>query len=298
MANTFLSSTQIASAALGLLRRDIMLPATVYRSAQADFTAGSGATVNIRKPASLSARVYTDTLRTAGTPITVDDLTETSASLVLDNHIYSAVAVTDEQLTLDIVNFGRQVLEPQTVAVAEDAEDVLAAKMNALATELTVAAGGTDIHEQIIAARRTLNQANVPQRNRWLAVSPEIEAQLLQDTENRLVKYDASGDSPNVALREAIVGRLYGFNVVVSNALTAYSAVAYHQDAFAFAMVAPAVPDGATFGRSISDNGMALRWLRDYDAAFLRDRSVVSVLAGAVLLDGNRVVKLLGSAAV
>jgi hypothetical protein len=296
MANTFLTAPQIAAAALGLLRRDIVLPATVYRNVERDFTTGAGATVNIRKPATAVARTYTDTLRTAGTPITVDDLTETLVPVVMDTHLYSAVACTDEQLTLSIANFGAQVLEPQTVVVAESSENVLATKMNGLASQLTIKLDGTDAHTQIINARKLLNKASVPAGDRFLAVSPEVEATLLADPDRRLVTYDGGGPTGQNALRDAIVGRLYGFTVVTSNALTAGTAVAYHRDAFAFVMRAPAVPDGAPFGRSVADRGIAMRWIRDYDSGFLRDRSIVSTFTGATVLDAVRAVKLTTSA--
>lgn len=299
MANTFLTPTTIAAAGLGLLTRDIVLPATVHTDAQANYVGAVGDTINIRKPATATNRVYTDTLRTAGTPITVDDLTETSIPLVLDTHNYSAVAITDEQLTLKISDFGQQVLYPQVVAVAEGTEGVLATVMNSAAVVATnsaiaAAADGSNIHAKILQARKVLNQAKVPLADRFLAVSPEVEAALLVDNENRLVRYLNSGDNPNVALRQAIIGSLYGFTVVSSVALTAGTAVAYHRDGFAFASVAPKVPDGANFGASQTYGGMALRWLRDYDAAFLRDRSVVSVLCGAKVIDDRRTVRITG----
>lgn len=290
--NTFLTEQQIASAALGLLRRDIVLPATVNRDIAANFRAGAGDTINVRVPAKAVARQYTQALRDAGTPITVDPLSESSIPVKLDTHTYSAVACTDEDLTLSIVNFGLQVLDPQTAIVSESAENRLAAEMNALASEVAVAADGSNVHAQIIEARRLLNAANVPQGDRYLAVSPDVEAMLLKDPDRRLVTFDGGGPLGQQALADATVGRLYGFTVVTSNALTAGTANAYHRDAFTFVMRAPAVPDGVPMGRSVADSGVAMRWIRDYDAAFLRDRSIVSVLTGAKVLDGNRVVKI------
>ena len=293
MANTFLSDSLIARTGLALLRREVVLPATVFRDARnGNSDARIGATINVRKPATTAAREYSDALRTAGTPIVVDDLTESSVPVVLDKNIYSAIAVTDEDLTLKIQDFAAQVLAPQVLAVGNAAEDRLAAEMNALASQVSIAAGGGDVHAKIIEARRRLNVAHVPAAGRTLAVSPDVEAFLLNDSQNRLVRYEASGDADNSALREATIGRLYGFEVVVSTALAAGTALAYSRDAFAMVLVAPAVPNGATFGQALSDRGMAMRWIRDYDAGFQRDRSVVSVLAGAKLLDAARVVKL------
>jgi hypothetical protein len=69
--------------------------------------------------------------------------------------------------------------------------------------------------------------------------------------------------------------------VVTSNYLTAKSAIVFNEDAFTFVTRAPVVPDGATFGQGASYSGLSMRWLRDYDPAYLRDRSIVSSLVGA-----------------
>jgi hypothetical protein len=53
--------------------------------------------------------------------------------------------------------------------------------------------------------------------------------------------------------------------------------------------VAPAVPHGVTAGSRMAQNGLAMRWIRDYEALKLRDRSVVSSFAGctSVADDGS-----------
>src|SRR5690606_21032090 len=53
----------------------------------------------------------------------------------------------------------------------------------------------------------------------------------------------------------------------------------------AFANVAPEVPAGVTLGASTVFDGLAMRWIRDYDPNFLRDRSVVSSFAGAASVE-------------
>ena len=295
MANTILTAATIARASLGLLLRDIVLPGTVNRDAESDFSGQVGQTVNIRIPASFSSHVYTQTLRAAGTPITVDDITEGSIPVVLDQTIYVAAAASDEELTFSIVDFGKQVLDPQVAAVAIGMENILAAAMNAIAagtitySKATVKSGGSAI-DAVLAARAELTAAKVPAGGRYLAVSPEVETALLQSPD--LVRFDGSGDSPNQALREATVGRLFGFTVVSSPAITTKTAIAYHQDAFAFVTRAPIVPAGVVFGQSATYAGLGMRYIRDYDSLFLRDRSIVSSLAGAKLLDANRAVKI------
>jgi hypothetical protein len=209
--------------------------------------------------------------------------------------IYKGVPVTDEDFTFELSDFNSQVLEPLTQVVGEAAEDVLVSEMNAFTASATItpAADGSDLHAAILEARMTLNKRNVPAGGRVLAVSPEIEMLLLQDPENRLVRYDASG-SP-AALREATIGRLYGMTVVTSNSLTPLSFIIFTREAFTFVMRAPVVPSGVPFGQGVAYQGLALRFIRDYDSAFLQDRAIVSTFAGAETLDAQRAIRVVAA---
>lgn len=287
MANTLIRPTVIARLSLAILRHNLVLGGLVNRDAEADFAGSLGDTVNIRKPASLTARRYN---RGAGQPIVLDDITESSVPVVLNTEPYSAVGITDKELTLDLADFRSQVLEPQVKAVAEDVEAQIAAEAAALTGGLTVEADGSDFHAQVIEAGRLFDVAKVPAEGRILALSANHHAAALLDPDRRLVPYDASGDAD--ALRNATIGMLYGFRVVKVLTLPAAKSVAFHRDAFALVNKAPVVPDGVSFGQSISEQGYALRWIRDYDAAYLRDRSVVSTFSGTKTLDTDRAIAI------
>ena len=282
MANNFLTPQTIASTALGLLAREVVLPATVHRDAESDFQGRVGDTVMIRKPATLTAREFD------GAEIQMDDIDESGVALELDKHLYSAVPVTDKEMTLEVEDFGTQVLEPQVRAVATAAEDALATHMNGLTGTIDVGEGS--VYSAITQARKELTEANVPSGDRYLAVGPEFEMELLNDEKLQIHRVDASGGDD--ALREATLGRLLGFTVVVSNGIDSDSAVAYHRDAFALATRAPVVPDGAAFGQSMSWADLSMRWLRDYDSSKLRDRSIVSAFAGGKALDEDRALRI------
>lgn len=288
MANTFITTeeagTKVASVALAALNRAVVLPNTVYRSAEADFSGGVGHTVTVKLPATLAARTLAD----RNQAITYDDVTETGVAVALDNLIYSGVRIPDESMELDIEDFMAQVAAPQIVACAIQAENVLADEFNTLVSELEIASGGADVLDIVTDARKALNEADVPFNNRFLAISPDVEAFLLKL--DNLVKVDASGTDQ--ALREATIGRIMGFEVVTSNALDAGTAVAYHRDAFAFVSRAPRVPMGAKVGASQSYGGLSVTWTMDYDPDYIWDRSLLRTIAGAALLDADRVVKI------
>lgn len=281
MAHAFLKPSTISSAMLGLLEREIVLPRLVWRFGQADFTGQANDTMTIRVPARLTARDYEWRTRTA--EIQTDDLTETKVNVTLNKHPYSAVKCTDEELTLDIKDFGAQVGAPQVRAVAERLENYLVAEMTASAPQTTLTLDPANPVHTIIDARQALNKAFVPNGDRVLVVDPEIESALLKT--EQLLRVDASGSDS--ALRDATIGRIAGFTAVVSNALPAGTAYAFHKTAFVLATVAPTVPDGVTMGRSATYQDLGMRWIRDYDARFLQDRSIVSTFAGvAHVADG------------
>lgn len=285
MANTFIKPTVIVRAALGLLQRQIVLPALVWTDAFHDFSGAYNDTISIRVPGRLTARTR-DLRGTGGArTITLDNLTETKVDVTLDTDIYSAVPVTDEELTLDIVNFGAQVLAPQVRAVAEGLENGLVTEMQQATYETTVNFDNADPYGSIVDARKALNDADVPFAGRALVVGSAIEAAILKD--DHFSRYDAAAAAGVTALTEAKLGRIAGFDVYTSNALNEDEAFAFHMTAFVLASRAPVVPDGATFGQSESYQGLAMRWLRDYDFSNVQDRSLVDAFTGTAHVEDD-----------
>lgn len=288
MPNAFLKREVIAAAALGLLRDELVLGRTVARLGLEDFRGAANDTVNVRVPTILTAREYA--WRNDRTnPIVLDTLSEETIPVVLNKHPYSAVAITDEELTLDIEDFGGQVLGPQVRAVADMLEGYLAAVMASFTSnyadiEFTPTTGVAAFYNAAVEARRVLNAANIPREGRYIAVGSSVEAEALKEDAFR--KADESGSTN--ALREAVIGRVAGFTILGTNELDPDTAVAYHRSAFVMANVAPVVPSGVAMGQGISQDGFALRWIRDYDTARLQDRSVVSAFGGAASVNDER----------
>lgn len=288
MANAFLKPEVILATALEMLRREIILPRLVTRYGLADFRGAKDDTVNVRVPAFLTAREYE--WRTRSAEIVLDELEELSIPVTLDKHIYSAVPTTDEELTLDITDFAVQVLQPQVIAVAEKLESILGTIMEGATfatADVEYAQGSSDaaFYDALVDARKILNDAHVPQANRIVVIGSGVEASALKEADLR--KADASGSTD--ALRRASLGSLAGFdNIVVSNGVDEDFAVAFHRSAFAFANVAPANPAGAVRSAARDQDGIAMRWLQDYDARYMRDRSVVSSFAGGASVEDGR----------
>ncbi|HTF54489.1 MAG TPA: P22 phage major capsid protein family protein, partial [Pseudonocardia sp.] len=209
---------------------------------------------------------------------TMDNLVETKIDVTLDTAIYSAVPTTDEEETLDIVSYGTQILTPMVRAVAEGAENKIAKVMqNATYATTLPAMTASTTYETMVDARRALNDAHVPMTERYVVIGSGIEAAFLKDP--HLSHADQAGDSN--ALRDADIGSIAGFQrIVVSQALDPWEGYAFHRTAYSAVMVAPKVPQGASFGARQSLAGVGMRWIKDYDFRNAQDRSMVDVYMG------------------
>lgn len=282
MANTFIKAAQIVNAAALLLEREIVLPRLVWTQPSADFVGALDDTITLRVPAVLDSR--TRVMRST-TALVADDLTETSVPVKLDTHIYQLLNVTDEQLTLDITDFARQILAPQMRAVAEGMEDVIASEFQStlaaglVSVDTSSAPSSGEAYAVLVEARRILNENNVPRSERAVVLGAELEAWFLQDP---IINNHNSGST--TALEEATLNRIAGFTIVGSNALSPTEGYAFHRAAIAFGNVAPALPAGAAMAARTSTEMLALRYLRDYNPTNSTgpvDRSLVDAFVGA-----------------
>lgn len=286
MANTYIKAAQIVQAAALLLQREIVLPRLVWTQPDANFRGSLNDTVTLRVPAVLASR--TRVLRSSSA-LVADTLTETSVPVVLDTHVYSLLNITDEELTLDIMDFAAQVLAPQMRAVAEGMENSIVDALEGATPADTISINDyADPYVMLIEANRILNANNVPRNGRVAVVGSNIEAEILGS--DRFSKVDQSGTSD--ALRDATITRAAGFTIVGSNAVDPWTAYAMDQYAVAFADVAPALPAGAAMAERVSTAGLALRYLRDYNPSNSTgpvDRSLVDAFVGAASVEQNNV---------
>lgn len=135
-------------------------------------------------------------------------------------------------------------------------------------------AGSVIAKADILGARELLNLQNVPLADRSMVISPGSEADILAISE--FVRVDESGGSD--ALRNGQIGKLFGFNVLVSSLAEDAKTMCYHKTCHAFArQLAPRVqqmPDIAN---------LATRWSLDH-------------IYGSKALDSGKRQVLLGTA--
>jgi len=289
-----LTAQGIARVAIPLLRRSLVLARTVTMAPVEGFAPPNGETVTVRVRLPRTAR----TQSSKGASITYDDQNEVGVDVSLA-HIYDAYHITDEDQALTLEDFASQITEPQTASVATGAEDELVTVMNALSASGTVefaaSASEADTVASVLAAREALSENLVPAGDRWAAVSPSIATRLL--SVDKFTKVNESGSAS--ALRDAIIGRFYGFTFVESPGLDDDTALFYHRSGFVLGNKQPLSPRGATSSAAVRADDFNLRQIFQYDPDVLSDASVLSTFAGAAAVhedesetDFSRIVKV------
>lgn len=285
MSVTTIKATKVVNTALGLLLRQLTLPQLVWRDPVGDFAGVFNDTISVRLPA--YAPAHSRVLR-SGSARTKDSINERKVDLTLDTDIYKWIGISDEVLTLDIVDFAMQVLNPITLGIAQALEDKLATTITGASYENTISfVESTDDPYSDIAvkARTYLNNAFVPYDGRVIVVGSTAEAAFLNS--DRFIKANESGSTET--LREAIIGRVAGFTVVSSPAIPADEAYAFHRTAFAMSSRIPVVPSGAPWGAQNSYQGFSLRFVRAFDIDNVEDQLAADSWVGcsAVEDDGH-----------
>jgi hypothetical protein len=280
MANAFIKPNAIVDTVLGMLQSELVLPQLVWKDGLGDFAGKYNDTITIRIPQPTSA--HSRVLRGTGSArnLTVSDLTETSVDVKLTDDVYNLVVLTDEEKTLDVFDFAGQVLTRQVDAVARKLEQGLADTITGAPYATTHGAAADGVYDAVVKARRQLNDAYVPRQGRYLIVGSAVEEALLLD--DRFARFDSAGDSNSSALREARIGRIAGYEVIVVDAIPHGAAYLYHPTAFVMVTRPPSAPmSGADRVAAVgSANGIALRWLGDYDPSVTSDRSLVDTFVG------------------
>lgn len=276
MPNTYIKAAQYAALAVAALNRKTVLPQVFTRFDGRAFVGALDDTVTFKLPGVTVARDYE--WRTRTNPIVLDKIGRTKVSIKLDTHTYSAVPITDEELTLDLSNFNVEVLTPQLQAVIERLEGKVMAGLRAAPFKVTTldADAADDPYEWALGASATLDTQGTPSDGRKLLLGANAWKWLMMS--EALTKYDPA--QAQTAFRRATIAQIADFDVVKSNRLAPNEIFATHSSALVLANVAPGNPDGAVYSASQAYEGMSVRVLRDYDPNFLRDRSVVSTFTG------------------
>ena len=250
-------------------------PSVVNRDYEGEIR-NMGDTVRIRSISRPTIASYTK----GSTTITPEQLTDAQRSLNIDQAKYFAFEVDDidqaqgpggelEAGLMEAVYGLRDTADQYVAALYTGAQSA-----NQIGT-VSVTTGAL-AYTQLRKLKVKLDEANVPQQGRFVVVPPWYHGLLLE--EDKFVRVDASGTDQ--ALRNGLVGRALGFDVLVSNNAPLvtgddYAVLAGYPKAIAFAeqifKVETYRPENAF--------GDAIKGLHVYGAKLVRPDGIATVVA-------------------
>jgi hypothetical protein len=268
---------KLVATAIGVLEQELVLSRLIAREGVDQYKGAEDDTISYKIEGVLPHRDYAwRNDRSSG--IQFDTYRERKIAVSFGGNTYSAVKLTDEQNDFDLDSWAK-LLTPQSKAVARGLEHKVLSTMVGANYEVTIGGVGQNIRSALIEARRVLNKFHAPKTSRILLVGSEFEAAMLEDS-NLTIASNVGDDLAESALRDAMLGRVAGFTVVVDESIPGNEAYAFADSAFFLATGAPSVPNSVPFGATTSFEGFALRWVRDYDSEYMQDRSVVNCYSG------------------
>lgn len=275
--HTIVKPQKLVNAYVALLEQSLILPNLFLKDGVEDFKGSANDTITIKVPGRLPSRDYAfRNDRSAG--IVFDTYSEGSTTLTFSGNTYSAVKITDEQVDFDLDN-PNSLVPVQARAVGEGISRRCVAEVVNAPYVVTLGNAQVNLRRAMIEARKVLNKFNVPAEGRVFIVGSDYEAAMLDDDKLNLASNVGEAEAVS-ALREAVIGRRYGFTIVADPTLPAGDGYALAADAFALRTAVPTIPQSAPFGATASYEGLALRWIKDYDTEFMQDRSVVNTYVG------------------
>ena len=260
MANTLITPTLISKQVMGTWAYNNVLTNLFNRSYSNEFGGGRGDTVTIRKQATLTASLFV-----RGTGVVPEDVVESSVTVQVSDLYDVSVELTQEDLDMDVTDFGWQISEPAGRALSRQAEALVAAELVKQITPGTIPLANPIFG--FIGARQGLNAAEVPLEGRFVVVGTDVAALLLGD--DKFLKANEAGSDQ--ALRAAQIGRFLGMEVYESVTVPSNEAYVCHPDALTFVSIVPQIARGTAQAAAGNFDGLGLRTAFTYDQKFKKD---------------------------
>jgi hypothetical protein len=196
------------------------------------------------------------------TPVDAQALTWAVDNLPLTSHRVIQVLLEDIASIQSKVDQELQIAQRAGLDLAFDTDLRLVAEFYAAASTsapdhivayANSAGANTMGAADILNAKLLLDIQKVPQDGRYLAVDPVAYSELLAVSD--FVRVDAiNANQMTEGIRPGVVGRIYGFEVFMSNAVTEDQNIAFHRSALAYG-----VQQGITYQTDMDLPNLAMR---------------------------------------
>jgi len=210
MANTIITPQLIANYVLKALLGNFVYRDLVYKAELSNqiVSAHAGETLNVKKPAKFKMKRFNGS-------VISQSITETSVPVKMDIVGDITVPITSKEMTLEISDFNTQVLEPIGNGLAIGIDQYVSGKIYQnipVANSVTATASATNLKD-ITDLGVILDLAKSPKAGRTLVLSPTHKQKYALVENLSHVSY--AGES--TTLRDAILGRIYGFQTLESS---------------------------------------------------------------------------------
>lgn len=193
----------------------------VHRDYSKEFV-NVGDTITVRKPAKFAAKNFIG-------EVEEQDISEGSVPVKMDRYRDVTVGVTSKEMTLDIKDFSKQVIEPALSAIAQAVDiDLLTVGVEKAGSKVSVSNNPTIV--DIANVAKALDKKKAPRdNNRNLVLA--VDTLYKYNTLDNFAKVSYKGDSQ--ALKDAEIGKVYTMNSFMSQnapenvSATAGTATAY-----------------------------------------------------------------------
>ena len=278
----------LVEAGLEALSDKLVIANTVTKKTSFEpFFGAAGDTISQRVKGTVPVREYTPR-NDRSQPILTDTYSETVVTFTISaSRPYSAVKLTDEQKDWDFGGGWGDITSAQIDALAGYLEygvlkQILAApyelivKVDAPYTTANDLRRNQDrFYNAVVDLTAGMKKMRSPGDSYFAICGIDFATELRKS--NQLILATGRGDG---ALASAEIGTLAGVRFVESTDIKSDEAYVYAKSGFLVYTATASIPQSVPFGSRASANGWSLRWLMDYDTAYLTDRSVYDCFSG------------------
>jgi hypothetical protein len=195
-----------AQEALLQLENNLVITNLIHRDYSSEI-ARFGDVVNCHRPNSRTANRKNMT-----TSLDPSATTTTNVPVTLNQHLYDTFIIYDGEESKSMKSLVATHLTPAIKGIAQTLDQIVATSTYRHLSNSVGRLGQGISESTIIAARKAMNNLGVPMSDRYFVVTADMEADLL-DIE-LLTSAEKVGDRGE-ALREALLGRKFGFNIAM-----------------------------------------------------------------------------------
>lgn len=280
MAHEFLKPQVMVDAAVGLIANQAQLIHTVWKDLSTLYEGNvgpDGDTVSVRLPTFIGNAKDLG-WRDRNREIQTETIKRRKFDVTLDTYPYQAVDLLREEQTLDIEDYGRDVLQPMSYDVVMRMEGKIVDTIESAPydVEIELQDEARSLYKAVVLGNEALDDQGVPGDRRWLVIGTGLHTQVKHD--DAMIDVHRSGT--DALLRRGEIGILDGMNVMVSRNIGKYDAYMYHPTAFPTVLRAPAPARSVPFSASTSYDGIAMTYWESLDSRRDSDRAFLGTFMG------------------